>query len=255
MIKLDNPYSMFSLEDKVAIVTGGNGMLGKEFVKTLSDAGATVFIFDIINGIDITDKKQVSERIKKIVNEHGNVDILINNAALNPRVGSEAEEIDKFQFGPYEDYPEELWNKEIAVGLTGAQICIQETAKTMMKKKNGVVVNISSEYGVVAPNNDVYEEGCFKSIAYPTVKSAILGLTRGWAGYLAPYGIRVNTLVPGGVFAGQDESFVEKNRKLNMLGRMASKDEYNGAILFLCSEASSFMTGSMLVVDGGRTAW
>lgn len=243
---------IFSLEGKVAIITGGAGMLGKEYTKILTAAGAAEVIwFDIKHSkpVNITDEKLVEEAVNIIMEKCGRIDILINNAGLNPPPS------DTENYKPYEKFSLERWRKEIDVGLTGAMICTKAVAPIMMKQKSGVIVNIVSDLALIAPNNSIYDDGKFKSIAYCTVKGALLEFTRAWASYLAPYGVRVNALAPGGVFNNQDAKFVEKNAKLNMLGRMAGKDEYNGAILFLCSDASSYMTGSVLVIDGGRTAW
>ncbi|OGY65319.1 MAG: hypothetical protein A3A16_02630 [Candidatus Harrisonbacteria bacterium RIFCSPLOWO2_01_FULL_44_18] len=265
-------FKLFSLKGKVAVITGGAGMLGREYARILSDAGAMVALFDVLpqkeinkrvkeissSGrvmgmtMDITKEKQVKEAVKKVIKKFGAIDILINNAAATDFSGFKNSE----RFAPYEDFSLDVWEKEIGVGLTGALICSQAVIPFMKKAKSGVIVNISSTHGIIAPDNRIYGDGKFKAITYPVIKSGILGLTRALASYLAPYNIRVNSLVPGGVKAGYlDEQFEKDYSSRTMLGRMADKEDYAGAILFLCSDASSYMTGSSLIIDGGWTAW
>ncbi len=248
-VNKDKIAKLFSLHGKIAVVTGGDGMLGLEYQKILKLAGAKVYSFDIKSGVDITNVKILKKAVRKIIQKHKKIDILINNAGLNPPPD------DTENYKPYEKFELKRWQEEINIGLTGALICTQAIVPSMKKQKSGVIINISSDLGLIAPDNRIYDKGKFKSLAYPTVKGAILQFTRTWASYLAPHGIRVNTLVPGGVYTGQDKKFVERNTRLNMMGRMAQKNEYNAAILFLCSNASSYMTASTLVIDGGRTAW
>jgi len=171
---------------------------------------------------------------------------------MNPVPGSpESRE----QFLPYEDIPEKLWGQELAVNLTGALFCTQAVVPVMKKQGSGSIINISSIYGNVGPDNRIYEKGQYKSIGYATTKGALLNFTRAWATYLAGTGIRVNTLTLGGVSAGQEPELIKKYAERTVLGRMAEKYEYRGAILFLASDASSYMTGSNLIIDGGWTAW
>ena len=262
---MPTPETIFSVKDKVIIITGGAGMLGKEYAAVLSAAGARVALFDMVDDprilaganalyrkVDITDREAVFAAVAEIEKEYGRIDVLINNAAVNPVPGSDES---KNQFLPYEDYPEKLWNKELAVGLSGALFCIQAVVPAMRRQGSGSIINISSTYGVVAPDNRIYGDGKSKSIGYATTKGAILNFTRAWASYLRGTGIRVNTLTPGGAFAGQPDGFVRAYEERTILGRMADKTDYNGAILFLASEASRYMTGANLVVDGGWTAW
>ncbi|MDP2676842.1 MAG: SDR family oxidoreductase [bacterium] len=268
---------LFSLENRVAIITGGAGFLGMQYADTLSKAGAHVVLFDIkdehtIQGlakkitdahgvealgirVDITDADAVEKAVTEVKDKFGTVDILINNAAMNPAVGDK--HADKL-FAPYEQYPIELWRKEVEVNLTGAQICTQAAAPIMMKQRNGVIINKGSEIAVATYDHRAYGEGSgkFKSAAYITTKTSLLGLTRSWASYLAPYGVRVNMFCPVGMQTpAHDKEFVKRYASLNMFGRMAQPGEYNGTMLFLCSDASSFMTGANLIVDGGKTAW
>ena len=264
----------FSLDGKVVVITGGAGFLGMQYARALGEAGAKVVIWDrsdfeklqtcamrlalaeinySFDRVDVTDKKEVKRAADSVLEIYSRLDVLINNAGMNPAVGSEEA---KRMFVPYEDYPPELWNKELAVDLTGAHICIQALAPAMMRQHSGVIVNIASEVANIAVDNRVYGEGKFKSIAYIVAKSGILGLTRAWASYLGKYGIRVNAFSPGGMPKAEvPKDFEERYSSLNMLGRMAQIDEYNGAMLFLCSDASSFMTGTQLVMDGGKSAW
>lgn len=261
----------FSLEGKVVVITGGAGFLGMQYSKALGEAGAAVILWDrsyvkfplsyIVNRynnivdviVDVTDKVSVFKAAQNAIDNFGRIDVLINNAGMNPAVGSNEA---KKMFAPYEDYPPELWNEELAVDLTGAHTCIQAAAPAMMRQHSGVIVNIASEVANIAVDNRVYGEGKFKSIAYIVAKSGILGLTRAWASYLGKYGIRVNAFTPGGMPKSEvPEDFRKRYSSLNMLGRMAEIDEYNGAMLFLCSDASSFMTGSQLIMDGGKSAW
>lgn len=257
--------SDFSLKNKVIVITGGVGLLGREYAKACQQAGAKVFLidvkdsagFDLPHGVfyskaDITDKSAVKSVFDHIIRTAGTIDVLVNNASMNPVPGS-AESMK--QFGPYEDYPLELWDHEIAVGLSGMLLCTQAVIPIMKKAGRGSIINIASTYGLVGPDNMIYDEGKFKSIGYVTTKGAVPNFTRGFASYLRGTGIRVNTLTPGGVFAGQDPKFEKKYSERTLLCRMAQKNEYNGALIFLASDASSYMTGSNLIVDGGWTAW
>lgn len=259
----DKIFKLFSLEGKVVIITGGAGMLGVEYARVLANAGATVISFDIADNpnlpdinvdyfVDISNRKEVLVAVNKVIKKHGRIDVLINNAAMNPVPGSEASE---GQFAPYEDYPEELWRKELDVNLSGSLFCTQAVVPVMKKQKSGSIINISSTYGNVGPDNRIYEKGKYKSIGYATTKGGVVNFTRAWASYLAKTNIRVNTLTLGGVLAGQPKKFVEGYVKKTTLGRMADRTDYNGAILFLASDASGYMTGSNLIIDGGWTAW
>lgn len=252
------------MDGKVVVLTGGAGFLGGHFTRALTEAGARVVVFDknvVWAGVglknmssklvDITDPVKVREAVGEIVKEYGGLDALINNAAMNPVPGTDAS---KKQFAPYEDYDLELWREEIEVGITGSQICIQEAVKVMKDHVGCAIVNIGSHYGLISPDHRIYPEGDFKSIAYATVKGAMLNFTRAWAGYLGKRGIRINCLVFGGVENGQDQKFVEEYSKRTMLGRMARVGEYNEGLIFLASGASSYMTGQTLVMDGGWTA-
>mgnify|MGYP001588352676 CR=1 FL=1 len=265
--------NLFNLSGKDVIITGGAGMLGSEYADVLGGAGARVILFDILSpqkmeshahmlskkhgisvygiSVDVTNEKGISASVKEVIRRFKRIDILINNAALTDL--SKASHLSPYE--PYERFPSELWKKELDVSLNGSLYCVKAVTPYMMKRKSGVIVNISSTYGVVAPDNRIYTKGKFKSLSYMTVKSAILNFTRALASYYASHGIRVNTLTLGGVYAGHDKRFTDAYSFRTMLGRMAHKDEYRGAMLYLCSDASSYMTGSNLIIDGGWTAW
>lgn len=270
-------FELFSMKGKVVIITGGAGFLGMQYAEALGRAGAHIALFDFKDDeilqesarkisdasgvealgvrVDITQKEAVRASVESVLEKFKKIDVLINNAAMNPAVGSKDAEA---MFAPYEKYPIDLWRKEVEVNLTGAEICTQAVAPIMMNQKKGVIINQGSELALTAYDHRVYGEGSgkYKSAAYIATKSALLGLTRAWAEYLAPYDVRVNMFCPVGMQTpAHKDDFVKRYSSLIMFGRMAHVGEYNGAILFLCSDASSFMTGQNLVMDGGKTAW
>src|SRR3989344_5638572 len=251
-------YDQFSLQGKVCIITGGEGFLGKHYVGAMKEAGGIVVSLDNAGEpdfqVDITDEKAVKEVMEKIVAKHGRIDVLINNAAMNPAVGDKNS--DKL-FAPVDEYPLELWVKELQVNLTGMFICSKAVIPVMKKQGKGVIVNVASEVSEIAHDHRVYNTpGKYKSPAYVTTKTGVVGLTRALAAQLGQYNIRVNSFSPGGVEnPAMPKDFVERFGSTNMFSRMAQPDEYNAAIVFLCSCASSFMTGHNLVIDGGKSAW
>ncbi|MDP3935198.1 MAG: SDR family oxidoreductase [Candidatus Giovannonibacteria bacterium] len=270
---------MFGAKGELAVVTGGQGDLGSEYAKTLALAGAKVAIFDIKEEInpkvkkliddgypvvsfkaDIAKKSEVDAAMLDLIKHFNDAPtILINNAGLASHPNAPAEES-----GPFEKYPEEIWDAMLNSHLKGmfnvSQSFIEKYRAA--KKKSGSIINVSSTYGVVSPEQAMYEfrrkrgEIYYKPVGYSVAKSGVLNFARWLADYCAyeKLGIRVNTLVPGGVYAGQDQEFVREYEKRTMLGRMATNTDYNGAILFLASKASLYMTGATLVVDGGWTA-
>lgn len=244
----------FSVHGKVVIITGGNGFLGKQWTAYLQEHGAQVVVFDVNNdpSVDITDGAALQQAIGRVVGEHGRIDGLVHAAALDAVPGSPQS---AKQFSPYEEFPLDLWEKELKVNFTAAHLVTQHVAPHMMHAKSGSIVFISSELGLIGPQNHIYDTGKFKDIAYIASKAGILGLMRAWASYMGPYGVRANALAPGGMKHGHPTEFLRKYGALNMLGRMADEGEYNAAITFLLSNASSYMTGTSLVIDGGRTAW
>ncbi len=273
---------LFRLDGRVALVTGGAGLLGRRYCEALLQAGAQVVIGDLDGpraealaaeldahhalGLrqDVTDEQSVGESIRQAVKRFGRLDILINNAALTVRGGSERlSPVD--YFAPFEDYKREVWDQALNVNLTGMLLCAQAAGRQMLHQNSpgGVMVNVSSTYGVVAPDQRVYEgvaspyteTGFNTPVSYAVTKTAVLGLTRYLATYWGRKNIRVNALTPHCVFDNHDDSFVHNFVYRSPLGRMARNDEYRGALLFLVSDASSYMTGANLIVDGGWTAW
>jgi len=263
---------LFSLSGKVAIVTGAAGQLGGEYVRTLLEAGASVAGFDIMLDnpkgklneiqskklllveVDITNKKSVEKGLEKVLSHFGNnINILINNAAIDAPPNATIQDT-----GPFETYPEQSWDNMIDVNLKGMFLCCQIIGGHMAKTGGGSIINICSIYGILSPDQRIYEykeKPFFKPIAYSVSKSGVLNLTRYLATYWAKRNVRVNTLTLGGVFNNQDEIFLRNYSSKVPLGRMARQNEYNGAILFLASDASSYMTGANLVIDGGYSCW
>lgn len=272
-----NPPDLFDVTGRVALVTGGTGLLGKEFCRTLAAAGAVVVISDLDqttvdeysaqlnkNGCtscgipaDITQPQAVKALLRKILLEYDKLDILVNSAALDPKF--DPQQIGQQVANTFENYPLKAWQQSLDVNLTGMFLCCQEAVKPMLEQGKGVIINLCSMYGLNAPDQRLYQqEGQpqgYKPVSYTTTKAGVLGFTKYLAGYYAGKGIRVNALTPGGVFNGHDKGFVQRYSAHTMLGRMAQKHEMNGALLFLASDASSYMTGANLVVDGGWTAW
>lgn len=254
-------------------------MLGKVHAEVIAEAGGLPVIADINEKgaiavaediskrygvkslgvkVDITQKSDVERFAEIVLKEAGRIDILINNAANNPMVRKDRGDLTM----RFEDFTLEQWNADISVGLTGAFLCSQVIGQIMAEKGGGVILNISSDLGVIAPDQRLYakkgiplEKQPVKPVTYSVVKHGIIGLTKYLATYWAGYNIRANTLSPGGVYAGQSEEFLDKICTRIPMGRMAEKDEYKGAVLFLVSDASRYMTGANLIIDGGRTCW
>jgi NAD(P)-dependent dehydrogenase (short-subunit alcohol dehydrogenase family) len=272
---------LFDLTDRVAVITGGAGMLGRQHADAIVEAAGRVVLADIDgaaaqaaardivgNGgsaiglqLDIADKESVEQAAAAVRQRFGRVDILINNAAMTVKHGSEAH--DRY-FLPFEDYPVDLWRMALDVNMTGTFLCCQAFGKAMLEGgRGGVILNIASDVAVISPDHRIYEgvvnpytKKPFNTpISYAASKAAIINMTRYLATWWASKGIRVNSLSPAGVFDNHSPDFVEKLASRIPLGRMARRDEYKGAVLFLVSDASSFMTGANLIVDGGRTAW
>ena len=241
----------FSLKDKVVVITGGAGLLGKMHAEAVREAGGKPILTDVIDDgdchyMDVTDKNSIEEFVDKYLDR---VDVLINNAALNPKMSTK-DETNKF-----EDFSLDKWNKSLEVNLTGTFLCSQVFINKMIKDKTkGVVINVASDLGVIAPNQNIYD-GDVKPVDYSVTKHAIIGLTKYLSTYFGDKNIRVNAISPGGVYTNQSDDFVERLSKLIPMGRMANKDEYKGAIVFLCSDASTYMTGENIVMNGGRAAW
>lgn len=269
-----NAPGLFSLEGRTAVVTGAVGLIGRHHCKALADAGATVVVTDLdpepcndlareLGGdsfgcvADVTDPASVRRLLKTVVERMGRVDILVNNAAINDAIEGTALSLEESRF---ENYPLEQWKTALDVNVTGVFICSQCIGAWMAQSGRGSIINIASTYGVVAPDQSLYQDDqgrqrFYKSPVYPTTKAAVLGFTRFLASYWGDAGVRVNTLSPGGVENSQDEIFVEKYSRRTPLGRMAAPNDYMGALIFLSSDASIYMTGANLVVDGGFTIW
>jgi 2-deoxy-D-gluconate 3-dehydrogenase len=267
----------FRLTGQVAIVTGGAGLLGVSHSRTLAQAGATVVIADLradqagavareiqdetgaeVLAIetDVSQPQSVKQMVAATLDQFSRIDILVNNAAIDPKFDADTRSSHTTSF---EEFPYADWQQALAVNIGGMFLSAQAACKAMLERKHGVVVNISSTYGLVGPDQRLYaREGMppqFKPVTYSVSKAAVLGLTRYLATYYAGKGIRVNALTPGGVFADHDDEFVKRYSAKTVLGRMAEKEEISSALLFLVSKASSYMTGANLVVDGGWTAW
>ncbi|HSL88273.1 MAG TPA: SDR family oxidoreductase [Ignavibacteriaceae bacterium] len=265
---------LFSLNNKVAVVTGALGLIGKHHCFALAEAGANVIAADIDEekciqfvktlptdsigvGVDIT-KPDSIKRLKEItLDKFHAIDILVNNAAINdmfenPQAAAE--------LSMFENYPLDMWQKSLDVNVTGTFLCSKIIGTEMAKRGKGSIINIASTYGMVGPDQSIYKkpdgtQSFYKSPSYPGTKGAIINFTRFLAAYWGSKGVRVNTLSPGGVENNQDEYFINNYSQKTMLGRMAQPVDYKGAIVFLASDASAYMTGANLVVDGGWTAW
>lgn len=268
------PLDFFDVADKVVIVTGGLGELGQRFSRALLERGAKVVIFDIGGGhaldrfstvskdslaviaVDVTKRASVEAGLARVNAKWGVPHALVNAAALDSAPNAPAEEN-----GPFECYPESSWDQVIDVNLKGVFLCCQIAGRQMASAGRGSIINIGSIYGLVSPDQRLYEyrraRGApfFKPIAYSASKSGLVNLTRYLATYWAERNVRVNLLTLGGVFNNQDPQFVQEYCARVPMRRMARNDEYNGAIVFLISEASAYMTGANLIIDGGWTAW
>ncbi len=253
----------FKLNKQVCIITGGEGLLGKKHGEAIKDAGGIPISLDIAGKpdfkVDIRNKKALEKVKEKILKRYQCIDVLINNAANNPKMENAKEQKNWTRF---ENFPEDVWQDDLDVGLKGAFLCSQVFGDYMAKNKKGVILNISSDLGLIAPDQRIYrkeglkeEEQMVKPVTYSVVKHGLIGLTKYLATYWAEKNIRVNAVCFGGVYNQQDEKFIKKLTNLIPLGRMANQDEYKAVILFLISDASSYMTGSTLIIEGGRTCW
>jgi len=277
---VENNYlnSLYNLKNKVIVVTGAAGQLGGQYVRATLEVGCRVVAldYDLDNPkgnlsslqsddlmtleVDITKKTSIQGALKKICERFGKIDGLINNAAIDAPPGGSDENT-----GSFEAYPEDAWDKMMEVNLKGMFLCCQVFGSDMAAKRKGSIVNIASIYGMLSPDQRIYEykyknvgaeaKPFFKPVAYSVTKSGVYNLTRWLATYWALSNIRVNTLTLAGVFNNQDETFLKNYTQKVPMGRMAKQDEYCGAVLFLLSDASSYMTGSNMIVDGGFCCW
>jgi NAD(P)-dependent dehydrogenase (short-subunit alcohol dehydrogenase family) len=274
--------SRYDLTGRSALVTGAGGLLGRQHVAALVEAGARVVVSDIglkqaeaaigtiresspsseliAAALDVTSLDSVRAVADDLASRSIPIDILVNNAAIDPKVTSAPGVMHSSRF---EAFPVPQWQTEIAVGLTGAMLCAQVFGSAMASRGHGVILNIASDLGVIAPDQRLYrqpqvtreEEQPVKPVTYSVIKHGLIGLTKYLATYWADKGVRVNAISPGGVFNNQDPAFVERLTRLIPMGRMADADEYRAAIQFLCSDASRYMTGQNMVLDGGRSVW
>ncbi|MEP7175157.1 MAG: SDR family oxidoreductase [Gemmatimonadales bacterium] len=259
----------FDLSGRVVVVTGGLGLLGRQFTAALADRGARAVALDLplsdapepragvrVVHADVRRRDSLEAALATIRAELGVPHALVNGAAIDSPPDAPASEN-----GPFEDYPLESWNRVMDVNVTGVMLCCQVFGAAMAEAGRGSIVNVSSIYGLVSPDQRLYryraEDGApfVKPVAYSASKSALLNLSRYLATYWAPRAVRVNTLTLAGVANEQDARFLEGYAARIPVGRMARPDEYNGAVVFLCSDASGYMTGANLVMDGGWTAW
>ena len=273
-------FDKFDLKNEVIIITGAAGLLGEMHAQTVLEAGGNAVLLDINKNLldskvnklktlygnratgiecDITNRENLFDCKEKILTKYNSITGLINNAANDPKVTDELNSNLKTRF---ENFPINFWQKDLEVGLTGAFLCSQVFGEYMAKMNKGVIVNIASDLSVIAPDQNLYKidglpdnQQPVKPISYSVVKTGLIGLTKYLATYWADRNIRVNAISPGGIFNNQNDIFLERIKSKIPLKRMAKKDEYKGSLLYLLSDASSYLTGFNLVVDGGRSTW
>ncbi len=269
---------LFNLKNKVIVITGALGLLGQKHVEIIAQYGGIPIIIDIdekqVNlaakkikkkyhvsalglNVDITDEKKIVNSCLKIIKRYGHIDGLVNNAANNPKV----EKPRNTNFLKLENFPLEIWNKDIAVGLTGAWLCSKHYGSEIAKnKKGGTIVNISSDLGLISPDQRLYLSGkdknkLVKPVTYSVIKTGLIGLTRYLATYWVDKGVRCNAICPGGIENAQSKDFLKKVSTRIPMGRLAKPEEYQGTLLWMLSDASSYLNGAIVPVDGGRTVW
>jgi len=271
---------LFSLQDKVIVITGATGLLGRKHAEAVACYGGIPVLIDLSQkaiddfvselndkykvdsvgfAIDITNEEAIRNNANQLVEKFGKIDGLVNNAANNPKV----EESSDKNFSRLENFPLNIWNDDIAVGLTGAFLCSKYYGEKIAQNPDGgSIVNISSDLGLIAPDQRLYKKDGIpenlqnvKPVTYSVVKTGLIGLTRYLATYWADKNVRCNALCPGGVENGQPDDFLREVSKRIPMGRMANSDEYQGALLWMLSNASSYLNGAIVPVDGGRTAW
>jgi len=271
--------NLFDLTNRVAIITGGAGFLGPKHAEVIANYGGIPVIVDLprqepesaakklskdtgkaVFGYkaDVTQREQVQNLLDWVLGEFGRIDILINNAANNPKV----EATGLTGWARFENFPMSIWDEDLNVILKGSFLCCQIIGSEMAKQKSGVILNVASDLAVIAPDQRIYSqdglsenEQPVKPVTYSVAKTGLIGLTRYLSTYWANAGIRVNAISPGGVYNNQPEEFVQRLTQLIPMGRMADLDEWQGTVLFLISDASSYITGINLVIDGGRSVW
>jgi len=272
--------NLFNLAGKVIVITGAIGLLGRKHAEVVAaygghpvlldlSADAVVSMADDLNKqfgvnaygyqVDITDEARIEENVQQLLNKYGRIDGLVNNAANNPKVEDSSEK----NFSRLENFPVDIWNQDVAVGLTGAFLCAKHYGYEIEKnEEGGSIVNISSDLGLIAPDQRLYsQEGLpevqqpVKPVTYSVVKTGMIGLTRYLATYWAEKGVRCNAMCPGGVENGQPEGFIAEVSSRIPMNRLAQADEYQGTLLWMLSDASSYLNGAVIPVEGGRTAW
>lgn len=275
-------FEKFDLTGKTSLITGGAGLLGIEHAAALLESGATVVMTDIGEAalssarnalvedfdpakiitmvMDVSQLEAIRSVAEQLSSNGIHIDILVNNAAIDPKVKGDQGVLETSRL---ENFPLDQWNLQVAVGLTGAFLCSQVFGTKMAKEgKGGVILNIASDLSVFSPDQRLYRKDGLsddlqpvKPVTYSVIKAGLVGLTRYLATYWADKGVRSNALSPGGVFNGQGDEFVQRLSSLIPCGRMAQRDEYRAAVQFLCSDASAYMNGQNIVMDGGRSAW
>lgn len=269
------------LTGRVAVITGGAGLLGMKHAEAVAEMGGIPVLLDLKGELaaaraqeiankfggqalglncDITQPEMVRQVLADCLAKFGTIDILINNAANDPKVGDG--QPGGVQWSRLENFPLDVWSRDLSVGLTGAFLCSQIIGSEMARQRKGVILNVASDLAIIAPDQRIYrdpakrdEEQPVKPVTYSVIKTGLIGLTRYLATYWADRNVRVNAISPGGVYTDQDEAFVRRLTDLIPLGRMANVDEYKAAIVFLVSDASAFMTGANVIMDGGRSCW
>ncbi|MCM1160337.1 MAG: SDR family oxidoreductase [Roseburia sp.] len=274
-------FEKFRIEGKVIVITGGAGLIGRRHTEAVLEGGGIPVLLDIFEEplkkvkeqflkdypeavmetlvTDITKKEKLEEIRDILLKKYGHIDGLINNAANNPKMEGGSNNMGAIQF---HNLPLDIWNDDIAVGLTGAFLCAQVFGTVMEQQGKGVVINVASDYGIISPDQRVYrkegipeEEQIIKPVSYSVVKHGLIGMTKYLATYWAKKGVRVNTLCPASLENGQDPEFIQKLSDLIPMGRMSKPEEYPATVLYMLSEASSYMTGATVLLDGGRTIW
>ncbi len=272
----------FMIRNELCVITGGAGLMGDSHARAVLYGGGIPVLIDVNEqklkeekerlkqtfadaGIetyvcDVTSREALEKVADGLIDKYGHIDVLINNAANNPKVEkTDGKSIGNFK---YENFPLAVWNDDIAVGLTGALLCTQVFGAVMAKQGKGVILNISSDLGIIAPDQRIYkkeglpeDEQPVKPVTYSVIKHGLIGLTRYTATYWAQSGVRCNAVCPAGIENGQEQEFMSKLLNLVPMERMAAKDEYQGTVLYMISDASRYMTGTTVIVDGGRTCW
>lgn len=271
----------FCINNKICIITGGAGLLGQQHARAVLEGKGIPILLDISEEaltcakesllsaypdakmqfykVDISNESELEIVRSDLLKKYGHIDILINNAANNPKMEQESKNLGNIRF---DNFPMKIWIDDITVGLTGAFLCSKVFGKAMEDGRKGVILNISSDLGIIAPDQRIYrKEGIaegnqpIKPVTYSVIKHGLIGLTKYLATYWADKNIRVNAVCPAGVENGQDEEFIRKLTNLVPMGRMANVDEYQCTVLYMISDASSYMTGATVIIDGGRTCW